>query len=309
MRGGEIEAAEDAGRQDVAAVRHEHVGQAHLAAHRGAHADRVPLPLEGDAPGVARHLEVERALQPRHVALVHQDRRRREIVRRARERDEELAPRHAVAALDPPRLGAEAPPADAEGRVGLSLLHRLAVRLAVEHALLHHLAELLRPQALVAGALLRQHIVAVRHLAHQHHGEAVHVVGERRGGVAARELLGDQAIGLEIRPEPAMRRRHAERQQPRVAQVVIVLEGKGRLAIQCGGARRKALHRQSAGLFHQFLLKRRQTHVHGAGASRSRKSSTVPDGRPLDKRPNPPHKAALWPMPLHTATRIVISLA
>ena len=157
----------------------------------------------------------------------------------------------------------------------------------------------------MAGTLLLRHVEAVRHLPHQHHGEAVHVVGERRGGVAACELLGDQAIGLEIRAEPAMRLRHAERQQPRLAQIVIVLEGKGRLAVQCGGARLKALHRQAARLFHQLLLKRRQTHVHGAGASRSRKSSTVPDGRPLDRRPNPPHKAALWPMPLHTATRIV----
>ena len=73
----------------------------------------------------------------------------------ARQRDEKFPAVDHIAALHLARGGAEAPAAHAERGVGLALLHRLAMGLSVEGAVLHHLAELVGAQLLVALARRR----------------------------------------------------------------------------------------------------------------------------------------------------------
>jgi hypothetical protein len=224
------------------------------------HADRVPVAAEADARRLARHLQVERALDERRLDV--EDRRGGIVVGRIGRGDEELAPVHPVAAVDLVGRGAEAPAADAEHLVGLAFLNRLAVRLAVEDALFRDLAEMTRPQFLVSGALCGVHLVRVRHLAHQQHGQAVHVEGERGRGVALRQLLRDQAVGLQVGAEAAAGLGHAEPQEAGLAQVVVVLDGEARLAVERRGARREALEGEPAGLIDQLLLPCRRPHVH-----------------------------------------------
>src|SRR6185503_14440527 len=95
-----------------------------------------------------RHLEIERALDPGLVAKP--DGRGGEVGRGARERDEEFPAIHHVAAVHLASGGPEAAPAHGERGIGLPLLHRLTMRLAVVDALLHHFPELLGPELLVA---------------------------------------------------------------------------------------------------------------------------------------------------------------
>ena len=66
MRGSQIQPAEDTPGGRMSPLSGTNTSrEAHLAAYRGAHADRVPLALEGHSVCVARHLEVKRAFQPR----------------------------------------------------------------------------------------------------------------------------------------------------------------------------------------------------------------------------------------------------
>jgi hypothetical protein len=76
--------------------------------------------------------------------------------------------------------------------------------LAEENALLDYLAVTPGAERLVALAHLRRQLKVPDEVAHHQHGKRVHVVGERGGGVAARDLLGDQTIGLEVCPETAI---------------------------------------------------------------------------------------------------------
>ena len=110
----------------------------------------IPLAGKGHAGRILRHLEVERALDPGLVAEA--DGRRGEVGRGARQRDEELPAVDHVAAVHLARGRAEAAAAHAERGIRLPLLHRLAVGLSVEHALLDHLAELRGAELLVALA-------------------------------------------------------------------------------------------------------------------------------------------------------------
>ena len=113
--------------------------------------------------------------------------------------------------------------------------------LPVIGARLHHLAVLGGPQRLVALACGGGHRHVIGNGAHHQHGQAVHVEGERRRGIALRQLLGDQAVGFIVGPEPAIAFRHAQAEQPLAAQVGIVVERKGRVAVVAVGTRRKTL--------------------------------------------------------------------
>src|SRR5712692_2108985 len=145
---------------------------------------RIPIAGEGDARRVLRDLEIEGALDPGLVA--HQDGGRGEVGRAAREGHEELPPVDHVTPVDLPGGGAEAAAAHAERGVRLALLHRLAVGLRVEGALLDHLAELGGAELLVTPARRGRHRHGVGEHAHHQHGEAMHVEGERGRGVALR---------------------------------------------------------------------------------------------------------------------------
>src|SRR5205814_4385360 len=107
----------------------------------------------------------------------------------AGQRDEKLPPVDDVAAVHLPRGGAEAPAAHIELSIGLAVLHWLAVGLSVESAFLYDLAELGGPELLVTRTRGGRHRHIIGNWAHHQHGEAVHVEGECRGGVALRKLL------------------------------------------------------------------------------------------------------------------------
>jgi hypothetical protein len=149
---------------------------------------------------------------------------------------------------------AEAPAAHTELGIGLALLHRLAVPLSIEGAVLHDLAELGGPELLVAFAHRRGHRHAVGDRAHHQHGEAVHVEGERRGGIALRKLLRHEAVGFVVRPEPAVALGHAQAEEPLGAEIGIVVEGKGCGAVVAVGARDETLAGQTAGKGDQLAL-------------------------------------------------------
>src|SRR5207245_11459267 len=119
-----------------------------------------------------------------------------------------------IAALDLPRGGAEAPAAHAELSIGLALLHRLAVGLSVESAFFHDLAKLNSAELLVTLTLAGRHRHIVGDRAHHQHREAVHVEGERCGGIAVRKLLCHEAVGLVLSPEPAVACGNAEADEP-----------------------------------------------------------------------------------------------
>src|SRR5437762_2744426 len=70
-----------------------------------------------------------------------------------------------------------------------STMSRLAVRLSVDSTILHDLAELDSAERLVTLTLAGRHRHIVGNRAHHQHREAVHVEGERRGGIALGKLL------------------------------------------------------------------------------------------------------------------------
>jgi hypothetical protein len=78
MRGREIQPAKHAWWQQFPVIGHKHVFQQHIATYGGPHAHGIPLACEGDARSIARHLQVEGALDPRRIA--HQQRRCGKIV-------------------------------------------------------------------------------------------------------------------------------------------------------------------------------------------------------------------------------------
>src|SRR6266446_641608 len=176
---------------------------------------------------------------------------------------EELPAVDHVAPVHLSRGGAEAPPAHAERGIRLALLDRLAVGLAVEGARLDHLAELGRAELLVTLARGGGHGHGVGEHAHHQHGEAVHVEGERGRGIALRELLRDQAVGLVVRPEPAVAGGNAEAEEAGGSQIRIVVEGEGRLAIMLRRAGSEALAGQIAGEGDQLALAGGRAEIHG----------------------------------------------
>src|SRR4030095_8249424 len=89
---------------------------------------RIPVAGEADAGRVSRHLQIQRALDPRLVT--DPDRRGGEVRGGVGQRDEELAPVHYVAAVDLASRRPEAPAAARQRRIRLPLLDRLAVGLA-----------------------------------------------------------------------------------------------------------------------------------------------------------------------------------
>ena len=136
------------------------------------------------------------------------------------------------------------------------------MRLPVEGALLDDLAELGGPELLVALARRGRHRHGVGDRPHHQHGEAVHVEGERGGGVALRQLLRHQAVGLVVGPEPAVAFGHAQAEEPLGAEIGIVVERKGRLAVVALGARGEALAGQTAGKGDQLALPGGRLEVH-----------------------------------------------
>ena len=112
----------------------------------------------------------------------------------------------------------------------------------------------------LAHAGRHRHVIGDR--AHHQHDEAVHVEGESRRGIALRQLLRNQAVGLVIGPEPAIAFGHAQAEEPLAAEIGIVVERKRRIAVVALGARGEALPGQAAGQGHQLLLSGRRLQVH-----------------------------------------------
>ena len=129
-----------------------------------------------------------------------------------------------IAAIHLARRGPEAPSANGQGRVRLPQFDRFAVWLPIEDALGDHLVELAGAQGLVPGPRLVGHRQGIGNLAHHQHGQAVHVKGEGRGGIALRDVLRDQAIRLESRAQAPVLLRHTESEQPCRVQVIVVSE-------------------------------------------------------------------------------------
>ena len=260
MGKGVVHGSEQARRQHLRIVGDEDILQHHVATDRGAHPHRVPVAGEGHTRRVLGDLEIQGTLDPGLVPKP--DCGGRVIRGRARQRDKKLPPVDDIAALHPARGGAEAAAADGERRIGLALLHRLAVGLSVESAFLHDLAVLGGAKPLVTLALAGRHRHRVGNRAHHQHGEAVHVEGERRRCIALRKLLGHEAVGLVVRPEPAVAFGHAQAEKALGAEIGIVVERKGRLAVVAVGARGKALAGQTAGKSHQLALPGGRIEVH-----------------------------------------------
>ena len=107
--------------------------------------------------------------------------------------------------------------------------------LAVKDALLHNLSVPPCAQDLVAVAHLWRQFKTLHQRAHHQHGQTMHVEGESRGGVASGQLLGDQTVGLEVRAEPAVLLRDAQRQESRPPPVMLLLEWPGGVAVQISG--------------------------------------------------------------------------
>ena len=225
-----------------------------------AHPHRIPVAGEGHTRRVLGNLQIQGALDPGLVA--EPDGRGGVIRGAARQRDEKLPPVDHIAAVHLPRGGAEAPAAHTELGIGLALLHRLAVGLSVESAFLHDLAELGGPELLVALTHGGSHRHVIGDRAHHQHREAVHVEGERRRGIALRKLLRHQAVGFVVGPEPAVAFGHAQAEEPLGAQIGIVVEGKGRIAVVAVGARGEALAGQTAGKGDQLPLPGGRLEVH-----------------------------------------------
>src|SRR5207248_2662601 len=179
-----------------------------------------------------------------------------------RQRDEKLPPIDDIAAIYLLRGGAEAPAADAELRIGLALLHRLAVGLSIKGAFLHDLMELDGPELLVALTHRGKHRHVIGNRAHHQHGEAMHVEGECRRGVALRQLLRHQAVGFVIGPEPTVAFGHAQAEEPLGPEIGVVVEGKRRVAVVAVGARGEALAGQTAAKADQLALPEGRLEVH-----------------------------------------------
>ena len=194
MRPDVVGRTEEACWKNARLVGHEDVGQHHVATHGPSHAHRIPLALEFDPGRVLRDREVERTVDP--GAGADQEGGRRKVVGCAGQRHEELPPADHVPAGDPFRAGPETPPTCLE-LVRRTLLDRLAVRLTVQDAVLDDLAEQPCAPLSVQGTRLVGERHLVGDLAHLEHGRRVHVVAERGRGVALRDLLGDEAVGLE----------------------------------------------------------------------------------------------------------------
>src|SRR6266480_2691677 len=159
-------------------------------------------------------------------------------------------------------IGSQAPAADGERRVGLALLHGLAVRLSVKGALLDNLAVLGGAERLVALTLPRRHRHIVGDRPHHQHRETVHVEGKRRRGIALRQLLRHKAVGFVVGPEPAIAFGYAEAKEPLGAEIGVILERKGRVAVVAIGALGEALAGQMAGTGDQFALPGGRLEVH-----------------------------------------------
>ena len=265
---GVVHGSEQAWRQHLRIVGNENVLKQHVAADCGAHPHRIPVAGEGHTRRVLGYLEIQGALDPGLVAKANGG--GGVVGGAAAQGDEKLPPVDDIAAIHLPRGGAKAPAAHGEAGIGLALLHRLAVGLSVEGALLHDLAELDGAELLVALTRGGRHRHVIGDPAHHQHGEAVHVEGERRRGIALRKLLRHQAVGFVVGPEPAVAFGHAQAEEPLAAEIGIVVEGKGRVAVVAVGARGKALAGQTAGKIDQFALPGGRLKVHQGGSRAGR---------------------------------------
>ena len=90
----------------------------------------------------------------------------------------------------------------------------------------------------------------------------MHIVGERRGGVALSDLLGNEDICLQVAAKTTMRFRNTKGQQARLAEVVIVLKRKPRFAIEFRRARLELLTCQISRQLYHLLLALGQPHIH-----------------------------------------------
>src|SRR6185312_13898747 len=157
---------------------------------------------------------------------------------------------------------AEAASAHVKRPVGLAMLDRLAVGLAVEYSFLDDLPVIDDPQLLVALARGGRHRHPIGDRPHHQHHQAVHVEGERGGGIPLCELLRHEAIGFEVSPEPAKAFWHAQAQKTLDMEVRIVVEGKRRVAIMAFGARSEARPSHPAGKIEQLPLAGRRLELH-----------------------------------------------
>jgi hypothetical protein len=69
----------------------------------------------------------------------------------------------------------------------------------------------------------------------------VHVEGERRRGIALSKLLRHEAVGFVVSSEPTVAFGYAQAEEPLGAEIGIVIERKGRVAVVAVGARGEAL--------------------------------------------------------------------
>jgi hypothetical protein len=67
----------------------------------------------------------------------------------------------------------------------------------------------------------------------------VRVECQRRGGIALRQLLRHDAVGFVVGPEPAIALGYVQAEEPLGAEIGIVVEGKGCVAVVAVGARAK----------------------------------------------------------------------
>jgi hypothetical protein len=81
-------------------------------------------------------------------------------------------------------------------------------------------------------------------------------------GVALRDLLGDEAVGLVRGAEPAEALGHAEAEQSRRVQVRVVVEGKGSVPVVPVGSGREPLPGQPPDERYELLLAGRGLQVH-----------------------------------------------
>jgi len=86
----------------------------------------------------------------------------------------------------------------------------------------------------------------------------VHVEGERRGRIALSQLLCHQAVSFIIGAKPAVALGHAQAEEPLGAEIGIVVEWKGRVAVVAVGARGEPL----AGQADQLALPGGRLEVH-----------------------------------------------
>ena len=219
----------------------------------------------------------------------------------AAQRGEDLAARHAIAALGGHRHGAEA-------RSGTRRL-ALGERLGMDDAAADHSLPQVRPGfgemsghgpvwIQLAPALAGQQCLGDR--AGEQRSGGVHVERQRRGGAMPTHLLGHERVAHEVGTQPAGLGGHAQAQEPGIGQVGPVLVREAGIAVVLGcalGKRRPQLGHPghelgSLGRQHLFIhhshhscRKSRSRHCRSACRSRRRQACGSPSRHP---RPPPP---------------------